>query len=107
MRRGIKRRYRMPAVNADTRDPALEAQVFWFRYRKEIALVVFLVLLALLSFAGWRLYRERREARSAAAFAEAKTAADYQKVIDEFGDTPAAAAASLLLADQQRKNGQL
>lgn len=96
----------MPAAPAETSDTALEAQVFWFRYRKEIAIVLSLALLTIIGFALWRFYQERRESDSAAVFAAAKTPADYQGVIDRYGDTPAAAAAYLLLADEQRKNGK-
>lgn len=97
----------MPTVHAETSDAALEAQVFWFRYRKEIAGLLVVLLLAGLALAGWRFYRERRETAASAAFAEAKTAADYERVIERYGDTPAAASAYLLLADEQRKNGKL
>ncbi|MGI9115667.1 MAG: tetratricopeptide repeat protein [Chthoniobacterales bacterium] len=96
----------MPIANAETTDTALEGQVFWFQYRKEIAAVLGLALLAGLAFAGWRFYRERHESAASAAFASAKTTADYQGVIDRYGDTPAAAGAYLLLADEQRKSGK-
>jgi TolA-binding protein len=92
---------------ATTSDAALEAQVFWFRYRKEIAGLLVLVLVAVLSFAIWRIYRERHEAAASAAFAAAKTASDYETVIDRYGNTPAAASALLLLADAQRRSGNL
>ena len=96
----------MPIAQADTSDTALEAQVFWFRYRKEIAGLLTVLLLAGLAFAGWRFYREWRETAAAAAFAGARTAADYEQVIARYGDTPAAASAYLLLGDEQRKNGK-
>jgi TolA-binding protein len=97
----------MPTVSADTSDAALEAQVFWLRYRKELAALLIIVLLAAIGVAGWKLYQERRETAAAEAFGAAKTAAEYEGVIDHYGDTPAAAAAYLLLADEQRKNGKL
>ncbi len=97
----------MPTADANTTDAALEAQVYWLRYRKEIAGLLVLALVALLAVAAWRFYRERRETAASAAFAEAKTATDYQTVIDRYGDAPAAASAFLLLADEQRKSGQL
>ncbi len=97
----------MPTANADTSEAAIDAQVFWFRYRKEIAGFLMLVLLAIVGFAGWRFYRQHQDAVAAAAFAGAKTATDYQGVIDRYGDAPAAASAFLLLAEEQRKGGKL
>jgi predicted negative regulator of RcsB-dependent stress response len=97
----------MPTASADTSDAALDAQVFWLRYRKELAALLVLALLGALGFAGWKFYQERRETASANALAEAKTAADYQKLIDQYQNTPATAAAYLLLADDQRKSGKL
>jgi TolA-binding protein len=58
-------------------------------------------------FAAWKFYQQRRETASSNALAEATTAADYQRIVDRYGDTPAAASAYLLLADEQRKNGKL
>ncbi len=97
----------MPTADADTSDAALEAQVFWFRYRKTIAGVLVVLFFGVLGVAGWRLYRERREIAASAAFAGAKTATEYEAVIDRYRETPAAASAFLLLADEQRKSGKL
>jgi predicted negative regulator of RcsB-dependent stress response len=97
----------MPTTPVQTSDAALEAQVFWLRYRKEVAAILILALLIVTGFAAWKLYQERRATASSEALAGAKTAADYQAVIDHYGDTPAAASAYLLLADEQRKNGKL
>jgi TolA-binding protein len=97
----------MPTAPAQTSDAALEAQVFWLRYRKELAALIVFVLLIGAGVAVWKFYQERRESASSSALAEARTAADYQSIIDRYGDTPAAAAAYLLLAEEQRKNGKL
>jgi TolA-binding protein len=97
----------MPTVSADTSDAALDAQVFWFRYRKELAGLLVLALLLVIGFTAWRFYQERREIASSETLAGAKTAADYEVVINRYGGTPAAAAAYLLLADAQRKSGKL
>jgi TolA-binding protein len=43
---------------------------------------------------------------ASAMMASAKTAVDYQEVINRYNDTSAAAAAYLLLADAQRKDGK-
>lgn len=97
----------MPSAPAETSDSSLEAQVFWLRYRKELLALLALVLLIAAGSALWMFYQHRREDTSSKAFSEAKTAAEYQGVIDHYGDTPAAAAAYLLLADEQRKNGKV
>jgi TolA-binding protein len=97
----------MSTLPADTSDTALDAQVFWFRYRKELAGLLMLVLLLVIGFTAWRFYQERREAASAETLAGAKTVADYEVVINRYVGTPAAAAAHLLLAEAQRKSGKL
>jgi predicted negative regulator of RcsB-dependent stress response len=97
----------MPTAPAQTSDAALEAQVFWLRYRKELAALLIFVLLIGAGVAVWKFYQERQETAASSALAEARTAADYQSIIDRYGDTPAAAAACVLLAEDQRKNGKL
>ncbi|MBV9008050.1 MAG: tetratricopeptide repeat protein [Verrucomicrobia bacterium] len=97
----------MPALNAQTSDAALDAQVFWVRHRTEIAAAIVVLLLAVIAIAGWRFARERRETAASAAFAAAKTAGDYQRVISRYDGTPAAAGAYLLLAEDQRNAGKL
>jgi predicted negative regulator of RcsB-dependent stress response len=97
----------MPTAPAPTSEATLEAQVFWLRYRKEFAALLVLALLIVLGVLGWKFYQERRETVSSDALGQAKTAGDYQAIIDRFRDTPAAAAAYLLLADAQRKSGKL
>src|SRR5438309_1104183 len=51
----------MPIAKEATTDPALEAQVFWYKYRKEIAILLGLAVLGIVGVAGYRLYRDRRE----------------------------------------------
>lgn len=97
----------MPTAPVQTSDAALEAQVFWLRYRRELAALVILVLAIVAGFMAWKFYQERRETASSEALAGATAAADYQAIIDRYQDTPAAAASYLLLADEQRKNGKL
>lgn len=96
----------MPIAKELNTDPALEAQVFWYRYRKEIAILLGLAMLCLVGVAGYRLYRERREASAATLFAAAKTPAAYEELINQYSNTAAAASAYLLLADAQRKEGK-
>ena len=96
----------MPTAPTVTRDPALEAHVFWFRYRREILMGIGLVVLALLAYGAYWLYTDRRDSAAAAALAKAHDAAGYQKVISQYENTNAGATAYLLLADAQRKAGK-
>jgi predicted negative regulator of RcsB-dependent stress response len=96
----------MPIAKEVTTDPALEAQVFWFKYRREIAILVILAIVAIFAVAGYRFYRDRREASAATLFAAAKTPTAYEEIIKRYGDTAAAASAYLLLANEERKNSK-
>jgi len=97
---------RMPVAKELRTNPALEAQVFWYKYRKEIAILLILAIVAIIAIAGYRLYRNRREATAATLFSGAKTPAAYEEVINRYGDTAAAASAYLLLADSERKQAK-
>ncbi len=96
----------MPVAKELRTNPALEAQVFWYKYRKEIAILLMLAIVAIIAIAGYRLYRDRREATAATLFSGAKTPAAYEEVINRYGDTAAAASAYLLLADSERKQAK-
>jgi tetratricopeptide (TPR) repeat protein len=96
----------MPIAKEATTDPALEAQFFWYKYRREIAILVALAALGIVGVAGYRLYRDRREITAATLFSAAKTPAAYEALINQHSDTAAAASAYLLLADAQRKDGK-
>jgi TolA-binding protein len=93
----------MPATPITSRDPALEASVFWIRFKKEIAAVLIVAFLAFVGYAGYSFYSERRNAAAAGLLASAKNGADYQQVIAQYPNTPAEASAYLLLAEAQRK----
>src|SRR5207247_9224797 len=71
----------MPIAKELRTDPALEAQVFWFKYRREIAILFILAIVAVFAIAGYRFYRDRREATAATLFGAAKTPAAYEEVI--------------------------
>jgi len=86
-----------------TSDPVLETQVFWVTYRTQILLALVGLFVAGALFGGYLLYSARRDASAAAMLAEAKGAADYQKIISEYPGTGSAASAYLLLAEEQRK----
>jgi predicted negative regulator of RcsB-dependent stress response len=92
----------MPTVSPATRPPALDAQVFWFKYHKEIVAFLLLVVLGIIGMAGYWFYSERRGATAAALLASAKNAQDFQQVIARYPNTAAGASASLLLAQSQR-----
>ena len=93
----------MPTLPPPSRDAALEAHVFWLRFKKEIAAVLVLALLAIVGFAGYRFYTNNRESAAAALLGSAKSAPDYQQVITRYPNTAAGASAYLFLAEDLRK----
>src|SRR5215212_931456 len=96
----------MPTATSVTSDPTLDAQLLWYRYRREILLGIGLIVAALLVYAGYWFYNDRREAAAATQLATSKEAGAYQQVISRYGNTNAGATAYLLLADAQRKEGK-
>jgi predicted negative regulator of RcsB-dependent stress response len=96
----------MPTAPTLSKDPALEAHVFWYKFRAEILGAIVLLVVGLVGFAGYQFYSVRREATAAASLASAKDAQGYQQVIANYGSTPAGATAHLLLAQAQRKDGK-
>jgi tetratricopeptide (TPR) repeat protein len=96
----------MATTQTATRDPALEAHVFWFTYRREILMAVGLVVLVLIGYGGFWLFSDRRESAAAALLATSHDAAGYQQIISRFEGTNAGTTACLLLADAQRKEGK-
>ena len=89
----------MPTAPPASRDVALETRFFLERFKKEIIAVLIVALLGVIAFTGYRYYSDRRAAAAAASLAGAKTAQEYQEVIDRYPNSPAAAAAYLLLAE--------
>ena len=96
----------MPTATTLSRDPTLDAHVFWYRYRTEIVAVIVLLALGAIGFAGYRFYSLHQQGAAAEVLAKAKTAQDYQRVIADYGSTPAGATAYLLLAQAQRNEGK-
>src|SRR5438309_5811426 len=92
----------MPTALPPSRDAALEARVFWIRFKNEIAAVIVVALLAVIGFAGYRFYSDQRDSAASALLSSAKSAPDYQQVIARYPNTPAGASAYLLLAEAQR-----
>src|ERR1700751_1296638 len=96
----------MPTAPPPSRDAALETRVFWERFKKQITAAVILILLAVIAFTGYRFYVDRRAATASALLAGAKTAQDYQQLIEHYPNTPAAGDAYLLLAEGQRRENK-
>ena len=92
----------MPTALPPSHDAALEAHVFWIRFKNEIAAVLVVALLAIIGFAGYRFYSDRRDSAASALLSSAKNASDFQQVITRYPNTPPGAAAYLLLAEAQR-----
>lgn len=84
-------------------DPLLETQVFWGRYKTPVLIGLLAALVLLAAFGAYRVYTMRRNNAAAAELASAKVSADFQKVIADYPGANAAASASLLLAEEQRK----
>jgi predicted negative regulator of RcsB-dependent stress response len=94
----------MPTAAPVSHDPALEAQAFWFRFRREILAAIIILVLAAAGWGAYKAYVTHQETAGATALAAAHNAADYEKVIQQFGNTAAGASACLKLAEAQRKD---
>jgi len=92
----------MSTAPPPSRDVALETRVFWERFKKEIIAVLIVVLLAVIGFTCYRFYSDRQASAASALLAGAKTAQEYQQVIERYPNTPSAGDAYLLLAEAQR-----
>src|SRR5262249_28260083 len=92
----------MPAVSQLTSDPAFETQLFWSQYKTPIITVAVLLVLTGLGYVGYQVYTARRTADSTALLAAAKSAQDYQQVIERYPKSDAASSAYLLLGEQLR-----
>ncbi len=74
----------MATVSQITADPALETHLLWDQYKTTIIAVVVVLVLGGLGYAGFQLYTARRAADASALLAAAKSAPDYQQVIDRY-----------------------
>jgi predicted negative regulator of RcsB-dependent stress response len=92
----------MPTAPPPSRDVAIETRVFWERFKKPITAALLIVLIAVIAFSAYHFYSDRRATAASALLASAKSAQEYQQVIDRYPSTPAAADAYLLLAEAQR-----
>jgi TolA-binding protein len=93
----------MPTAPPPSRDAALEARVFWLRFKNEIAAAVAIAVIAVAGFAGYRLYTNNRDSAASELLGSAKSEQDYRQVITRYPNTAAGASAYLLLAEAQRK----
>ena len=93
----------MPTASQVTADAALESRLFWERYKTTIIAVAAVILLAGLGYAACQLYIARRAANATGLLASARTAQQYQEVIDRYPGSEPAASAYLLLAAEQRE----
>jgi len=91
----------MPTASPPSRDAALEARVFWLRFKNQIAAAVMLALVAVIGFVGYRFYSERRDSTASDLLGSAKRVQDYEELVARYSNTPAGAAAYLLLARGQ------
>ncbi|MEN3369527.1 MAG: hypothetical protein V7609_1670 [Verrucomicrobiota bacterium] len=85
-----------------TTDPVLESQVFWERYKKTVMAALIIAVLAVAAYGGYQLYSTRRANAAAELLGNAKTPAEFQKVISEYPATAAGASAYLFLANTQK-----
>ena len=92
----------MATASQVTADPALETQVFWAQYKTTIIAVAAVLVLGGLGYTGYELYTARRAADASALLAGAKSAQDYEQVIERYPGSGSAASAYLLLAAQER-----
>jgi predicted negative regulator of RcsB-dependent stress response len=92
----------MPTVSSPSRDAALDATVFWLRYKTELIAALIIALIATAGFAGYRFYNDHRNSAAAELLSGARTIPEYQRVIERYPGTPASASAYLLLAELQR-----
>jgi predicted negative regulator of RcsB-dependent stress response len=93
----------MPTVSSPSADARVDPVLFWFRYKTELLAGLIILILAGLGFLGYRLYVDHRDSAAADALASAHNVADYDRVIDQYGGTPASASAYLFKADNQRQ----
>jgi TolA-binding protein len=91
-------------ANPVSRDLALETQASWFRFRREILAVFILLVLAATGWGAYRLYLDRQESAAATALASAHNTGDYERIMQEYGNTAAGASAAMMLAEAQRKD---
>jgi TolA-binding protein len=81
----------------------LATEVAWFKYKTPIIAAAVALLLALAAYGAYRIYDARRDAAAAALLADARVAANFQKVVTDYPNSNAAPAAYLLMAADYRR----
>ncbi len=94
----------MATTQPSPRDPTLDAEVFWFRHRREILALIVIVILGAAGWGAFTIFAARRDSAAATQLGSAKSSQDYENVIKQHGNTPAGASAHLMLAEAQRKD---
>ncbi len=85
----------------------LETQLFWARNRNSIVAALLVMILALAAYGAYRFHTAHRNEAAALMLSQAKSAEEYQKIIDQYGGSNAAPSAYLLLAAAHSKEGKL
>ncbi|WP_372798225.1 tetratricopeptide repeat protein [Pontiella sp.] len=80
---------------------------FYMKYIKPAAAVLIVICLLVIGFSIAKSSRLKKEAAADTALMQARTAADYQAVIDNYGSTPSAPLALLGLAQQKFNAGAI
>jgi len=101
-RRGA-RHLSMATVTTPTPDPVLDTQMFWMRNKVAIMATVAGLLVLFAAYSGYRYYTTQQNRAAALLLSQAKTGAEYQKVIEQYPRSNAASSAYLMLAAAQRK----
>ena len=87
-------------------DPGFDPIAFWYLHKGKILALIALFVVALTGYAIQQLVERNSRLSSEAAFASAKTADDFKKVVAGHSGTVAAGNAQLRLAELQRKDGK-
>src|SRR4051812_27241954 len=94
-----------PAATIDL-DDAFDPLEFWIRHKQRIIMYSGLLVAGLLIFGLYQYNQQRKIVTAEAAFLQAKTADDFQKLISGYPESPSAGTAYLRLAELQRKDGK-
>ena len=82
---------------------SIDAAVFWIENKRKILTYAIAIVVLLTLYGAYQLFTQRQLAESQEAYANAKTEAELQGVIEKFAGSRVAGNASLTLADKQRE----
>lgn len=98
----------LPAPASDEPEYEIDSfELLWEQHKSKIIAGAIAVLVIVFAVLGWFWYSASRNAAAEAAFAGAKSPADYRAVIEKYGSLPEAGNASLLLAESLRDEKKL